>query len=75
MPRQLTGRLPWQRADGKWEYTLVKAARKKAGFETMETYIRRRQNVVACYIATQSLLDICEAMKSKQGAWMGMQWW
>ena len=35
--RQLTGRLPWRRGDGKWEHTLVKAAREEARLEMVET--------------------------------------
>ena len=50
--RQLTGRIPRQRLDRKWEYTLAEAAREKAGFELMETYIRQSQNTVALYMAT-----------------------
>ena len=30
--QQLTGRLPWQKLDGKWKYTSTAAAREKAGF-------------------------------------------
>ena len=41
----------------------------------METYIRRRQNKVAQYIATPSLLELCEVTESYQGAWVGMWWW
>ena len=50
-------------------------ARAEAGFELMETYIRRRQITVAQYIATRSLLDLCEAAERKQGARVGMWWW
>ena len=31
------GRLPYQRLNGKWDYTSAEAARVKAGFEPMET--------------------------------------
>ena len=33
--QQLTGRLPWRQADGKWEYTSAEAGRSEEGFETM----------------------------------------
>ena len=46
------GRIPQQQAYGKGEYTLLEAARSEAGFEPMETYIRRKHNMVAQYIAT-----------------------
>ena len=47
----------------------------KTGFETMETFIWLSQNTFVQYIDTQSLLDFCEAMDSKQGSQMGMRWW
>ena len=40
--RRLTGKIPWWRLDGKWEYTSVEETREEAGFEMMETYIWRR---------------------------------
>ena len=41
----------------------------------METCIQQRQNVVTQYIATQLLLDLCEAAERKQGERVGMWWW
>ena len=58
--RQLTGRLPRRTPDRRWRYTLAETARDEAEFLTMEEYIRWRQNTVAQYIATRSLLDLCE---------------
>ena len=31
--------------------------------------------MVTQYIATQSLLDLCEGSERAPGAWVGMQWW
>ena len=45
--RRLTGRLLWQKTEGKWDYTSVVAAREETVFHTMEEYIRRRYNTVA----------------------------
>ena len=39
MPQCLSGRIPWQGLDIKWQYTSVKAARAEAGFEPMGIYI------------------------------------
>ena len=41
----------------------------------METYIRQRQNMVAQYIATRPIMDLCEAVESNWGARVGMRWW
>ena len=46
----------------------------EAGFEPMKNYIRKRQNMVAQYIATRSILNLCEAEERNQGACVGMRW-
>ena len=43
--RQLPGRLLRRQGNVKWYFTSVEAERAEAGFETMETYIRKRQNI------------------------------
>ena len=75
LARRLTGRLPRRQADWKWEYTSAEASRAEAGFENMETYIRRRNKTVEKYIATQLLLDLCAATERTQWERVGMQWW
>ena len=73
--RCLTGRLPRRTQDRRWRYTLAASAREEAGFLTVKEFIRRRQNTVAQYIATQSLLDLCEGSERAPGARVGMWWW
>ena len=41
----------------------------------MEEYIQRRQNTVAQYIATRSLLDLCEESERALRARVGVRWW
>ena len=41
----------------------------------MGEYIQRRQNTVGQYIATQSLLELCEATQSRPRAHVGMRQW
>ena len=50
--QQFTGRLLQRRNDGKWEHTLVEAAREEVVIEAMEEYIWRSQNRVAQFIGT-----------------------
>ena len=57
--RRPTGKLLQRKTYGTWKYTLAEAAREAIGFLTMEEYARRRQNTVAQYIATLSLLELC----------------
>ena len=73
--RRLMGRLLWRTPDGRRTYTSSATAREEAGLLTMEEYIRRRQNTVAQYITTRSLLDLCEGSERALGARVGMRWW
>ena len=73
--RRLMGRLPRHKNDGKQEYTSAAAAREEAGLQTMQEYIRRWQNTVAQYIATRSMLDLCEGSEKASGARVGIRWW
>ena len=41
----------------------------------MEEYVRRCHNTVAYYIATRSLLDLCEGSERSPWARVGMWWW
>ena len=67
----LTGRLPRRSLYRRWEYTLEEAEREEAGFELTETYIWRRQNTDAQYIAKWPIMDLCEAAERKQGGGWG----
>ena len=48
---------------------------KEAGFKEIRTLITNRQNTVAQYIATQTLLDLCEGAKQRGGARVTRRWW
>ena len=75
MEIRLTGRIPRRKPDRNWTYTSVETAKEEAGFMTMEDYIMQSQNTVAQYIATQSLLDLCEGSERSPGAQVSMRWW
>ena len=53
----------------------MEAAIEEAGFDPVETYIRKSQNTVAQYILTGPIMDLCKAVKRKRGARVGMWWW
>ena len=50
--RRLTRRQPRRRGGGSWDYPLLAEAMAEAGFGEIRTYVTRRQNAVAQYIAT-----------------------
>ena len=51
------------------------AAREEAGLQTIGEYIRRWQNTVTKYIATLSLIDLCEGSERALGERVGIRWW
>ena len=51
------------------------AERAVLGFELLENYFLWRQNTVAQYIMTRSLLNLCKAEERNQRARVGMWWW
>ena len=52
--------LPRRITEDKCTYTLTATAMEDQGFSTMEEYTQRCQNAVAQYIASRSVLDLCE---------------
>ena len=48
---------------------------KEAGLTDVHTSINRRQNMVAQYIATRTLLDLCEGATKREGAKGTLRWW
>ena len=47
----------------------------EAGFEEIRVYILKRQNMVAQYIVTRPILDLCERELWNPGAWVSWIWW
>ena len=47
----------------------------EAGFKGIGTYVTRRQNMVAQYIATRPILDLCERSAQRPGERVYRRWW
>ena len=47
----------------------------EVGLEYMETYISRRQNMVAQFIVTSPILDLCLEAERRMGVHVVEQWW
>ena len=47
----------------------------EAVFEDIGTYVTRRQNTVAQYIATRPILDLCDWSAWSTGVWVSQRWW
>ena len=48
---------------------------REAGLTDIGKSISNRQNMVAQYIATRPLLDLCEKARAMEGARVPMRWW
>ena len=54
---------------------MTAAEREEAYLEAMEEHIWIRQNTVAQFIATQSIMYLCEDTEITPGVQVGMLWW
>ena len=41
----------------------------------MGVYILKRHNMVAQYIITQPIMDLCEKTVKRTGPWVARRWW
>ena len=46
----------------------------ETGFEEMVYYVLKRQNMVAQYIATCLILDLCKKTVQRPGGWVDRRW-
>ena len=46
----------------------------EAVFDKMGAYFLKRQNTSAQYIVTRTILDLCEEMVRRYGAWVARTW-
>ena len=73
--RRLTGRQARREKDGEWHYPSLEGAMKEVGLTDTRTSILRRQKMVAQYIATRPLLDLCEGARAREGAKVPQRLW
>ena len=66
--QRIIRRNPGRWGDGSWEYPSLEEEMAESGFEGIGTYITRRQNMVAQYIATRPIMDLYERSARIPGA-------
>ena len=66
--QRITGRHPRRHEEGGWDYPPLVTAMEEAFFEEIGVYILKRQNKFAQYIATRTILDLCEQLVRRPGA-------
>ena len=57
--RRIMVQLPRRRSNGIWNYPSLAEEIKGSGLKDMEVYIGRKQNMVAKYISTRTILYLC----------------
>ena len=73
--RKIAGRQLRRRKYGSWFYPPLAGVMKETGMVGIRTPIPRRQNTVAQFIATRSILDLCEQATRRLGARVSRRWW
>ena len=73
--RRITGKHPRRRTDGSWDYPPLAEALGEAGLEGLRKSTTRRQNTVAQYIATRTVMGLCERATRRPGSMMSWRWW
>ena len=73
--RRLTGHMPRRGRDGKWLYLPLEGATKEAGIVRVRTSVLRRQNTVAQFVATRTIMVLCEGTERREGTWVPQRWW
>ena len=64
---RLTGWQPQNGSNGGWFYPPLEDVMVEAGLQEVETYVSFCQNIVAPYIATRYIVDLCLAEKWRPG--------
>ena len=73
--RRITGNQPRRGGGGKWYYPTLREAMREAGFEEIRKAITSSQNTVAQYIATRTILYLCERSMQRAGERVSWRWW
>ena len=73
--RRLTGIQPMRRWYGSWAYPPLAEAMGEAGFKGIRKSVTRRKNTAAQYIATRTIMDLCERSTRRPRARVSRKWW
>ena len=68
----IMGRQPRRGRYGGWLYPPLAEAMAEAGLQEVETHVSRRQNTVAQFIATGTIMDLCLAAERRLGSYVHM---
>ena len=67
--------MPRRGREGQWVYLPLAGFTKEARVVRDRTLVLRRQNTVAQFVATRSILGICEVAERRRGTQVPQRWW
>ena len=73
--RRLRGRKPWQGRDDIWVYPPLEDTIVEEGPQDVETYVSHYQNIVAQFISTRTIMDLCLEVERRPGSGVNKSWW
>ena len=73
--RRITGNQPRRWGGGKCTYPPLKEAMRETVFEGIRKAVTRMQNMVAQYIATRTIMGLCERATQREVARVSRRWW
>jgi hypothetical protein len=65
---------PKRGSNNTWTYPRSKDVLEECGLETIDTYIKKRRDTIAQYVATQPIFTQCLDGEQRRGS-MPRQWW
>ena len=71
----MAGMRPERQLNGTWVYPCIGAALAMVGLEEIWVYIACCQNMVAQYISTRTIMDLCLEAERRTGMRFMRRWW
>ena len=73
--KKITGSQTMHLLGRRWDYPPLDTVIQESGFEEMAEYEMKRKNMVAKYIVTQPIMDLCEEIVQMSGTCVKRRWW
>ena len=74
--RQVTHKQSTWQKDGSWWHVPEEAVLQVAGTQTLRTYVARKQETVAYWVATHTIFDVCVRETGYEGGGrLWVTWW
>ena len=72
---RLVGGQPQRGRESVWVYPPLESAMAEAGLQEVETYVSRRQNIVAQFVAARTIMKLFLVVERSSGSRVTNWWW